>query len=333
MAEEIHKHRESLMAKNIARRFPDLADLPKRKMLFFDIETSGLGFASQIVSLALAHVHHESDIHLQCLFARNPFEEKTVLQYFLDLLPNYEAFFSYNGKAFDAPRINVRAINNGLYERNRKKLKELLNGNLEVEKHHDLYHIIQQGSRIILPDARLKTLEKIVFHYRRQNDIESEDIPKAYYEYVYGRRRLVRKIPADIEVWRKCLAQAETKRDSRLDKKVQDELVRSFAQGLYQGMFVGVEVPEDLREFTEVKGGYREEYYPGEKIDEEERKNDMARLINHNIIDVVSLVAILCRLCSPHPSAEIKIQTPPESKDSMPLLDRVDVQKDDEVPF
>jgi hypothetical protein len=59
-------------------------------------------------------------------------------------------------------------------------------------------------------------------------------------------------------------------------------------------------VPHELEELRELNGGYREEYYPGEKIDEIQRKTDMARLISHNMLDTATLVGILCYLCSPY---------------------------------
>jgi uncharacterized protein YprB with RNaseH-like and TPR domain len=307
----IREHKNNLLLKDIRRKFPEMAHIPKQRMLFLDIETCGLDVASQIISISLLHMHHGANLSLECLFARNPAEEKPVLEYFLDKLHFYKAFFTYNGKSFDIPRIRARTIHNGLYEPN---LEGLLSQNDTEHKdesadnihekslHHDLYHICK--SRIHLADAKLTTIEKtlpVFGHFRRQDDIPSEDIPKAYYEYVYGRKRNVTQVIADKELWRKCLAKAEKNSNfianPELSDKEKENQVRSFAKGLYEGIYA--DLPSEFEELREAHGGYREEYSPGKKIKEEERKIDMAKLIHHNLLDTVTLAGILCYLCSP----------------------------------
>lgn len=328
IADYIRGNRINLESGSIQRQFPELAHIPKRKMLFLDIENCGLDINSPIISIALAHLNSEQDISFECMFARNFAEERTLLGYFLDRLKAYQAFFTYNGKSFDVPRIRARAIHNGLYESSLMTSGGLLS-HLEIENaggtpdtlgnvnnHHDLYHLCK--SRVHLADARLKTFEKTLpqfGHFRRKGDLASAEIPKFYFEYVYGRRRMTRKVIADMDLWKKCLKQAKEhappSRES--DKEKQELMIKSFAQGLYKGMFH--DLPPGYEEVDGVCGGYRDEYYPGEKIDETERKSDMARLINHNLLDTVTLVGILCYLCSP----QVKNTTLPLREDDLPF--------------
>lgn len=305
----IRANRDTLLMKSIRRRFPELAHIPRNRMLFLDIENCGLEIDSPIISIALAHMNSTSGIKLECLFARDYSEEKAILKYFLDIVPNYEAFFTYNGKSFDAPRLRERAIHNGLYDPSIKNLCGLIGSNGDKGKtsqesdsgnnHHDFFHLCRQAARINLADAKLKTIEKTLpelGHFRRQDDIASADIPKVYFEYVYGRKRKTRKVIADRELWRKCLERAEAFDYPNLPQEQREQVARGYAQRLYEGAFKDMPFEDELRG---VKGAYKEEYYPGERINEDERRRDMARLIHHNILDVRTLIGILCYLCSP----------------------------------
>jgi len=90
MGDYIKDNRQGLFLKNIRREFSELQDVPKSKMLFFDIETCGVDpHKDPIISIAMAHMYGKSDVTVQCLFARDYSEEKTILQYFFHLLPHY----------------------------------------------------------------------------------------------------------------------------------------------------------------------------------------------------------------------------------------------------
>lgn len=283
----IRKNKNYLLLRNIRKQFQELEHIPKQDMLFWDIETGGFDFSSPIISLALAHMHKGSDPTLQCLLARDPTEEKPMLRYFLDMLSSYEAFFSYNGKSFDAPRVQERAIHNGLYDINRKQLKDLLNRHNGQEKHLDLYHLGRQRGRIYLNDGQLQSLEKVLFQFVRRGDVESKEIPRVYYEYVYGRERRTKQARANEVLWAACRKDAET-----TSGVVSEEQRRDYAARLYE----------------EHGGTFKDVHYRGEIIDEEERKNDMARLINHNLLDAASLVAVLCYLCAPAEKIVLPVQ-------------------------
>ena len=50
-------------------------------------------------------------------------------------------------------------------------------------------------------------------------------------------------------------------------------------------------------------GTYRTEYFPGNPISPAETEQRIASIVNHNILDTVSLAATLCYLCAPKEEA------------------------------
>lgn len=174
----IEENREFLNLNAIRHSFPEIYDIPKREILFFDIETLGFSPNSPIFSIGLTHL--TEGITTSCLFARDYSEEKIILQYFLDLLPQHHAFFTYNGASFDLPRLDKRMRDAHGISYQGTGLKERLNSH-----HLDLKKFIQR-LRPDLPDHKLSTIEKLVFKMSREGDIPSSQVPKAYKEYVEG---------------------------------------------------------------------------------------------------------------------------------------------------
>ena len=291
MGDYIKDNRQGLFLKNIRREFSELQDVPKSKMLFFDIETCGVDpHKDPIISIAMAHMYGKSDVTVQCLFARDYSEEKTILQYFFHLLPHYEAFFTYNGKSFDVPRLDARAIQNGLFKGKESSIKQMFNG-----EHYDLYQIGRERNRINLSDARLQTLEKVLFHFERTDDIPGDEIPKVYYEYAYGRSMEARKQKTDPKLWKDCRQESE--------KRMKEDLEKGDLKNPPKDEEEQKKLAQRYHDYAEIiyerkGGGYRDVYHPGENIDEEDRMRDMARLINHNLLDTVSLAAVLTYLVS-----------------------------------
>lgn len=279
MRDYVFKHADSLSLSNIRRRFSDLQHIPKGRMLFFDIETEGLDFDSPILSIALAHMFHRKfNSAIECLVARNPSEEKAILGYFWDLLEGYDAFFSYNGSSFDIPRIDSRLVQNGLWQG--RSLKERINGD-----HHDLYHLLRHRLGSELTDTKLPTIEKSLFHYTRRGDILSEEIPKAYFEYVYGREATTHEIIANPSLWKEA-----KEKTLGLGFKPEHEDLPIFQTYTREN-------------YVRLGGGFREEYRPGKVLDRDKTERRMASVIHHNMIDAVSMVAILCYL-STHTEAD-----------------------------
>lgn len=170
----IAEHRDYLTLERIRQVFPQLTEVPKREMLFFDTETTGLSGHNTSFSIGLTHL--TEGVKTACLFARDYWEERAVLQYFLDLLPQHHAFLTYNGTSFDLPRLDSRLRAHGLY--NGTSLKEALN--------HDHIDLMQEmrKARPDLPGHTLQTIEKLIFGMSRERDVPSSQVPKVFREYI-----------------------------------------------------------------------------------------------------------------------------------------------------
>ncbi len=259
----------------------DKVGLPisKKGMLFWDLETSGLG-NDPIVSIASAHETQNGKLIAQCCFARNYSEERSIIAYFLRIQKHYEHLFTYNGSSFDLPRLDARIIQSGLY--NGQRLKENLNG-----RHEDLYRKGISMGMINPRDASLAKLEKTLFGFAREDDIPSAEIPLAYYEYVYERKRETRKIPTNNKLLDICREEIIRKGISEVgEESEQARKIRLTAEAL------------KIYSDKSVLGEFRTEFFPGKKICREEKARDMEKLINHNLLDVVSTFAIYLYLVS-----------------------------------
>jgi uncharacterized protein YprB with RNaseH-like and TPR domain len=267
----IENNQRALSGESIERRFPELAHLPKPQMLFFDTENCGLSYEDPIFLIGTAHFVNGS-VGLKLLFARDYGEEQAILSYFLRMLPNYHGFFTFNGKTFDIPRLERRARLNGIPIQN--SIGHMMNG-----MHEDIYQILFKKK--ILTGNSLQSAERKLFGFRRTDDVSGEAIPRAYLEYVYGRRTKVRKIPCD------------------------KKLLKQFEQKLISG--------EDLHaRYTREGGKYmRRIELTDEPINLEQADERMARVINHNFYDVMSVVAVLAYLC--------REKTAPEPLDDVPF--------------
>jgi uncharacterized protein YprB with RNaseH-like and TPR domain len=245
----------------------------KKGMLFWDLETSGLG-NDPIISIASAHETRNGQLVAQCCFARDYLEERSIIAHFLRTQKHYQHVFTYNGSSFDLPRLDARIIQTGLY--NGKSLKDNLNG-----RHEDLYRKGISMGMINPRDAALAKLEKTLFGFAREDDIASGEIPLAYYEYVYGRERNIRKIPTNRKLLDLCKEEVVLKGFPEVEKENKQARRMRLSK-------------EALRIYFDrsVQGEFKTEFFPGKRICEKERIRDMEKLINHNLIDVVSTFAV-----------------------------------------
>jgi len=172
------EHKQNLSLDKVRKRFPGLHHVPKNAMLYFDVETTGLSGNHAIFSIGMTHL--TEGINTSCLFARDYWEERAVLKYFLDLLPEHHAFFTYNGDSFDIPRLEKRIRNAHGLLHDSKSLRDFMNS-----AHIDLYHEMRKACPG-LQDYTLRSVEKLVFGLSRRGDIASSKVPEAYQEYING---------------------------------------------------------------------------------------------------------------------------------------------------
>jgi uncharacterized protein YprB with RNaseH-like and TPR domain len=151
---------------------PDLAAVDLRRLLFFDLETTGLAGGTGTLPFIVGLAWFEGEqLRVEQLFLRRPGEEGPMLRYFADRLAVASALVSFNGKSFDWPLLRTRFVLNRLPAP-------------EPVAHLDLLHCSRRVFRERLPQLRLGQLERDVLGFERQEDIDSALIPASYFAFL-----------------------------------------------------------------------------------------------------------------------------------------------------
>jgi uncharacterized protein YprB with RNaseH-like and TPR domain len=146
-----------------------LAALGLEHALFLDLETCGL--SSSTVFLAGTMHWNGEDFVLRQYFARHYGEEGPLLRALDEAISGFEFLVTFNGKTFDVPFLQGRAVVHGV--------------RLALPPHHlDLLHASRRRWRGEFADCRLKTLESRVCRRHRVGDVPGEEIPGLYHDYV-----------------------------------------------------------------------------------------------------------------------------------------------------
>ncbi|MFV1964181.1 MAG: ribonuclease H-like domain-containing protein [Pirellulaceae bacterium] len=142
-----------------------------RSAMFVDLETCGFA-GSAVFLIGIVH-HHQEQLTLRQLLARNYAEERSILQAYWDVASDQHALVSFNGKCFDWPMLLDRTT-----------LHHLPHRVPEPFVHCDLLHHARRKWKDWLPNCKLQTLERYICGRRRVGDIPGRDIPQAYHDYV-----------------------------------------------------------------------------------------------------------------------------------------------------
>jgi uncharacterized protein len=156
------------------------------RMIFLDTETTGLaGGAGTLAFLVGVGFIQGEDFILRQYFLRSPGEEASMLKSIEENLQDQPVFVTYNGKTFDLPLLETRALV-GLRRRWR------LNG----FPHIDLLHLTRRMWRQMLPDCRLGTIESHLLGVKRTGeDIPGHEIPAIYQRYLQtGRTGEIKRV-------------------------------------------------------------------------------------------------------------------------------------------
>jgi uncharacterized protein YprB with RNaseH-like and TPR domain len=140
--------------------------VPPEDVLFFDLETTGLG---QTPLFLIGTMTWEGEnLLVRQFFARDLGEEAAVIQLFVELAAAKRLLVSFNGKSFDLPMVYQRAETHGVP--------------CILHAHHfDLLHECRRVWRAQLPNCQLQTLEtRICGAPPRSGEIPSAEIPDAY---------------------------------------------------------------------------------------------------------------------------------------------------------
>ena len=143
--------------------------IPPEEILFLDLETTGLSMTP--VFLIGTMECTQDGFNFKQYFARDYSEESSILSAASDKLARARMLVTFNGKSFDVPFLNQRAIATGV---------DLAS----AKTHLDLLHEARKLYKSVLPNCRLQTLEQHICGRCRENDIPGAEIPEAYHEFV-----------------------------------------------------------------------------------------------------------------------------------------------------
>jgi uncharacterized protein YprB with RNaseH-like and TPR domain len=143
-----------------------------RDLLFFDLETTGLGGAGTVPFLAGCGSLTKSGFEVrQYLLPDYPDERAMLEDLALEMTPD-KTLVTYNGAAFDLTLIRERFIINRT------------DREIETEQHIDLLHTTRRLFRRRLKDCSLVNIERELFGYYRQDDIPGYLIPSVYFDWL-----------------------------------------------------------------------------------------------------------------------------------------------------
>jgi len=147
-----------------------------RKLIFIDLETTGLagGTGTYAFLIGLGHIELDNIVVRQYLLPDFS-HEWLMLKFVEQAIQSFDHVASFNGKSFDIPLINSRFILNRMIPI------------LEGMPHVDLLHASRRIWKRRLPSCDLQTLESHILDYQRVGDIPGELIPQLYFEFIRKR--------------------------------------------------------------------------------------------------------------------------------------------------
>ena len=162
---------------SIIERLPGLtgiSKIPRNKYLFIDTETSSLsGGTGAYVFLIGAAKYMKSNIHFKQFFLEDPSSEPAQLAALEQFVSSSKVIISYNGKAFDLPRINTRFKLHGWPS----PFEEII--------HVDLLHIARRLWKEHLPTCNLGEIEYHVLGIERSElDVPGYEISRLFFDYL-----------------------------------------------------------------------------------------------------------------------------------------------------
>ncbi len=153
---------------------PRLSEADLGRAVFLDTETTGLsGGAGTLAFLVGIGTFEDEAFHLRQFFLRDPDEEAAMLSALSELMSDYQAIVTFNGRGFDLPLLEARYV----LARMRPRWMGL--------PHLDLLSPARRVWRDRLPSCALSSLEAHVLGVQRtQDDVPGFLIPGMYLDYL-----------------------------------------------------------------------------------------------------------------------------------------------------
>lgn len=150
-----------------------LKEMDISKTVFLDTETTGLaGGAGTYIFLVGVGYFEGDQFCVRQYFMRDYNEERALLSALNDLLSNFKAVVTYNGKTFDLPLMESRYIMSGM------KMS------LKNPYHFDLLYPARRLWKRRLENCSLSTVERDILGVIRDDDVPGYLIPEIYFRYL-----------------------------------------------------------------------------------------------------------------------------------------------------
>ena len=150
-----------------------LKEIDINKTIFLDTETTGLaGGAGTYIFLVGVGYFEGDQFCVRQYFMRDYNEERALLSALNDLLANFKAVVTYNGKTFDLPLMESRYIMSGM----KMSLKD--------PYHFDLLYPARRLWKRRLESCSLSTVEREILKVIRDDDVPGYLIPEIYFRYL-----------------------------------------------------------------------------------------------------------------------------------------------------
>ncbi len=160
----------------LEKRYFDWSDatdkLDPRKLLFFDMETTGLGGAGAVAFLIGFGSITENGFQVRQYFLPDFPDEETMLEAVRAEIKPDTIIVSYNGKAFDLPILTDRLI------------IQRVERNLQYADHIDLLNCVRRLYRRRLRDCTLSNVEQKILDFYRCDDIPGYLVPSIYFDWL-----------------------------------------------------------------------------------------------------------------------------------------------------
>jgi uncharacterized protein YprB with RNaseH-like and TPR domain len=150
-----------------------LKEIDINKTIFLDTETTGLaGGAGTYIFLVGVGYFEGDQFCVRQYFMRDYNEERALLSALNDLLSNFKAVVTYNGKTFDLPLMESRYIMSGM----KMSLKD--------PYHFDLLYPARRLWKRRLESCSLSSVEREILKVIRDDDVPGYLIPEIYFRYL-----------------------------------------------------------------------------------------------------------------------------------------------------
>jgi len=146
--------------------------LPSEKLLFFDMETTGLGGSGTVPFLIGFGSVTPDGFQVRQYFLPDYPDEAGMLEAIRGEIALDSIIVSYNGKAFDLPILIDRLI------------LHRIERNLEFGAHIDLLHPVRRLYKRRLKDCSLSNIEREILGYFRHDDIPGYLVPSVYFNWL-----------------------------------------------------------------------------------------------------------------------------------------------------